>query len=666
MLKGSIHKRALEELVHGLGYEVTIIEADSLAKAFSLAANGEVDAVAANHFFGDLHYRQFHLEKTPVIFDGVDMYFVMKHGRHAGFLKRIDFHLQKMKAEPHSLYYQALEKWMEKPLLEVIPRYIFWVITAIVFALLLSILLVWLLRRQVEAKTRNLLEANRVIRESEEKFRTLFEDNPAVKLIINPENGRILDANKAAVAFYGWPEQQLMQMSIREINTLPEVEVKAAMEKAMEQRQMHFFFRHRIANQTIRDVEVFVCRVAIGGRDCLYAIIHDITEQKKMEELFRQAQKMEALGRLAAGVAHDFNNILGVIQGYSELAMDLVKPTDRIHRFLGEIQCATRRSLDIVRQLLSFSRKRVAHPHPENINRIVPGMLHMIRHLIGEDIELRWQPGPEDHLVLVDPSQIEQVLVNLCVNARDAIADIGTITISTGESTLDQEYCQQHPGSSPGDFVWLEVTDNGSGIPEEVLHHIFDPFFTTKEEGKGTGLGLSMIYSIVRQNHGFIQVKSSPGKGTSFTLYFPRHEGNAAEKEGPAEATSAVAANCETVLLLDDDAMMREIAQLLLEKLGYSVLSADTPEEAIRLASENVDSIRLLLTDVVLPRVTCREVVARIRQDSPDLPVLFMSGHSSDTIAQRNLIEPDACFVQKPFTVQQLGAAVRNALGESS
>ncbi len=400
----------------------------------------------------------------------------------------------------------------------------------------------------------------------------------------------------------------------------------------------------------------------------LQGAAQDITESKIKEEdrlklraQLQQAQKMESVGRLAGGVAHDFNNMLGVILGHTEMIMDQTDPSHLFFANLQEIQNAAMRSADLTRQLLAFARKQIISPKVLDLNKTVAGMLNMLQRLIGEDIDLTWLPGKKLWPVNIDPSQIDQILANLCVNARDAIAGVGKLTIETGTCTFDDSHCAVHPGFIPGEYVFLTVSDNGSGMEPETQAKIFEPFFTTKPMDKGTGLGLSTVYGIVKQNNGFINVYSEPGQGTTFKIYLPRHTDKADQTHQKIPKESVSHGN-ETILLVEDEPAILNLTTMMLQRLGYTVLAASTPGEAIRLAREHLGKIGLLMTDVVMPEMNGRELAKNLLSLNPSLKRLFMSGYTANVIAHHGVLDAGVHFIQKPFSKKDLADSVKKVL----
>jgi two-component system, cell cycle sensor histidine kinase and response regulator CckA len=401
---------------------------------------------------------------------------------------------------------------------------------------------------------------------------------------------------------------------------------------------------------------------SVGG------IAHEITDRRQAEKMrahlesqLRQSQKLEAVGKLAGGVAHDFNNMLSVILGHAELVMEAMVHTDPLYRNIKEIRAAARRSANLTQQLLVFARKQTITPKIIDLNEVIGGVLEMLRRLIGEDIELIWKPGVAVWKVKTDTSQIDQLLANLAVNARDAIAGTGTIAIETQNVTLTEEFCESHVGALPGDYVLLSISDDGCGMDHDTLAQIFEPFFTTKPQGEGTGLGLATVYGIVKQNQGIVNVQSELGRGSTFLIYLPRCDGHEEVSESPTSC-SDVTPSSGTVLLVEDEPALLKLAAWQLSRLGYHVLSAGSPRAAIELSRQYQGEIQLLITDVIMPDMNGRDLWEKLSVDRPRMKSLFMSGYTADVIATRGVLEEGVHFLQKPFTKDALATKTREAL----
>jgi PAS domain S-box-containing protein len=399
-------------------------------------------------------------------------------------------------------------------------------------------------------------------------------------------------------------------------------------------------------------------------------IYEDITERKRieaetaaLEEQLQQARKMESVGRLAGGVAHDFNNMLSVILGHAELALLQTDPAQPLRTDLEEIRKTATRSADLTRQLLAFARKQRIAPTVLDLNATVAVMLAMLQRLIGENIQILWQPAADLWPVRMDPSQLDQILTNLCVNARDAIAGNGHLTIDTSNREMDHADCARHVGMVPGDYVRLAVRDDGCGIDKDTLARLFEPFFTTKEFGQGAGLGLASVYGAVKQNGGFIDVESTPGQGTTFTIYLHRHVGSAEQSRTEA-AVAPLLHGSETILLVEDESAILTMATAMLERHGYTVLAAATPEAALRIARAYSGRVHLLLTDVVMPNMNGAELARHVLALDPDVKRLYMSGYTADVIAHHGVVGQGADFIQKPFGMRDLAARIREVLDQ--
>jgi PAS domain S-box-containing protein len=409
-------------------------------------------------------------------------------------------------------------------------------------------------------------------------------------------------------------------------------------------------------------------RDAAGNIIGVLGTYEDITEQKhneeerdKLQARLLQAQKLESVGRLAGGVAHDFNNMLQTILGYTEMALDEAPEGNALREYLIEMQKAGNRSADLTHQLLAFARKQTVVPKVLNLNDTIENMLKMLRRLIGEDIDLLWKPAEGLWNVRIDPSQVDQILANLCVNARDAIAGVGNVTIETANFSCDAEWCASHTDAVPGEYVALTVTDDGCGMDRETLSRIFEPFFTTKELGHGTGLGLPTVYGIVRQNSGFITVSSEPGNGATFRVHLPRHD--APTSQGGAEDLSiALPTGTEAILLVEDEPGLLQLGVTLLSRLGYLVLPASSPRHALELVRRHQGALDLMITDVVMPEMNGRQLWEQVLRERPGIRCLFMSGYTADAIAHHGILDEGFHFLQKPFTLASLATKTRQVL----
>ncbi len=512
--------------------------------------------------------------------------------------------------------------------------------------------------------------AEEVLRQSEETFRNIVQASPmGFHLYQLQDDDRLvfLGANPAADRLLGMDHAQFIGMTLEEaFPPLQHTEIPARTRRAAQYGESWQTEQINYAHGKIAGAyEVCVFQMSPGKTAVLFNEIsarkQAEEEKEKLQVQLTQAQKMESVGRLAGGVAHDFNNMLGVILGHTEMALARMDSTHPLFSGLQNIRKAAERSADLTRQLLAFARKQTVALKVLDLNETVEGMLNMLRRLIGEDIDLAWVPGRHLGTVEMDPSQIDQILVNLCVNARDAIGDTGKVTIETDTVVFDAAYCATHVSFVPGEYVLLAVSDNGCGMDVETLSHSFEPFFTTKEMGKGTGLGLATVYGIVQQNNGFINVYSEPGQGTTFNIYLPRHA-TQAERAAMTGAAEPVARGHETILLVEDEPLILDMTREMLETQGYTVLPAATPGEAIRLAREYAGGIHLLMTDVVMPEMNGRDLAKNLLSLFPHLRRLFMSGYTANVIAHHGVLDEGVPFIQKPFTMKDLAAKIKEVL----
>ena len=521
---------------------------------------------------------------------------------------------------------------------------------------------------------RRLAQKVEALRESENRYRRLAENSPAVvcQFRLSPEGEPSFPfLSEACLAVTGVSAREGMEDPSRILRNIhpqdaPEYHARVR-ESAASLKPSHQLLRY-LKDGGYVWIETHSTPERLPDGSTLWdGFFLDVTERKRAEEdrqrlqeQLNQSRKMESVGRLAGGVAHDFNNMLGVILGRADLALAQTEPHTPLAEDLREIRQAAERSADLTRQLLAFARKQTVVPRVVDLNAAVEGMLKMLRRIIGEGVELDWRPGADLGLLRMDPSQIDQILANLCVNARDATEGSGRVGIRTEAVTLAPGSPVLQEGGEPGDYVVLSVSDDGCGMTPEALSRLFEPYYTTKEAGRGTGLGLATIYGIVRQNGGQIQVQSEPQVGTTFRVYLPRYR-SAPEVPREPEAPSPVGGG-ETVLLVEDEPSILRMTELMLRRLGYRVRTAGTPEEARELADRWGGEIRLLLTDVVMPGQNGRDLALELQVRLPHLRVLFMSGYTSDVIAPHGVLDPGVPFIQKPFSLQDLGEAIRTAL----
>ncbi|PYO60987.1 MAG: hybrid sensor histidine kinase/response regulator [Gemmatimonadetes bacterium] len=505
--------------------------------------------------------------------------------------------------------------------------------------------------------------AQEQLRQSEARYRTLVDGVRDVIFALAPD-GTIASLNPAFETITGFPRDEWLGRPFEQLvhsDDLPlALELLSGVARGEPRPVNQFRIRTRKGDYRMGEFAA-TPQYREGQLASILGIGRDVTERLSLEQQLRQAQKMEAVGRLAGGVAHDFNNILTAITGYADLLLEDLGTTDRRRDDIAEIRKAAERAAGLTRQLLAFSRQQVMQVRVLDLNDVVADTQNMLGRLLGEDIALVTRLDPALGAVKADPGQLEQVIMNLAVNARDAMPGGGKLTIETANAELDDTYVREHFPARPGSYVMLAVSDTGTGMSDEVQSHLFEPFFTTKEKGKGTGLGLATVYGIVKQSGGYIWVYTEPGHGTTFKIYLPRVAGAPAQRASGPKA-SPVGAGTETVLLAEDEAAVRAVARHALERQGYTVLEASSGEAALDLAERHSGRIHLLLTDVIMPGMNGRALALRLSELRPDLRVVYMSGYTEEAITRHGVLEPGLTYVQKPFTPEGLARKVREVL----
>jgi PAS domain S-box-containing protein len=527
--------------------------------------------------------------------------------------------------------------------------------------------------------------AEQSLMQREALYRQMFTDNSAVMLLIDPESGDIDEANPAAEKFYGYSVSELQTMKLQQISLLQPDELACVMVDVLTRKKSFLEGSHVTAHGDIRNVEVHCVPIYLKGRTLLYSIIHDISPRKKAEaeilkyqnqledmvaerttelreteKKLQQSQKLEAIGQLAGGIAHDFNNILTVILGYAEQMMGAVPMEDPLYADICEIQDAGNRAATLTRQLLAFSRKQALQPIILDLDERVSDKKILLSRLIGENIELTLLLAGDLGLVKADPSQIDQVIMNLAINARDAMPEGGRLTFETKNTVISENNTHQDVTIPKGIYSLLSVTDTGAGMAPDVLSRIFEPFFTTKEKGKGTGLGLSTVYGIVKQSGGYIWVYSEPGQGTTFKIYLPHVNDVKTEVES---ATNKVRqGQGEKVILVEDEDDVRKLLCRMVTKLGYLCHAVKDPQDAVHFVRENIIVPDLLITDVVMPGMSGKVLSEKIKALKSDLRVLYMSGYTDNTIIHHGILDEGVFFIQKPFGIKDLSMKIREIL----
>ena len=511
------------------------------------------------------------------------------------------------------------------------------------------------------------VRAERALQRAEERFEIAFRSSPLAMCITTQLEGRFLDVNNAFLSMIGSNREQIVGRTSADVGLWVKREDRDALMRCLSESgsSVTMQFGLRASTGKILQVELSAGLIQLDDIPCVLTIARDITEAKDLERQLQQAQKVEAVGRFAGGVAHDFNNILGVIMGYSSMSREKLAREHPAVRDLAQIERAAARGASLTRQLLTFNHQQVAFPRPLDLNALISDISDMLARVIGEDITLSFRSRGRLDAIRCDAGQLEQILLNLAVNARDAMPHGGQLTIQTKMVEFDENDGPQHGPSEPGRYVMLSMSDTGCGMDESTKAHLFEPFFTTKEPGKGTGLGLSTVYGIIKQNRGFIWVYSEVGQGTTFKVYFPAVPHKAEPMRTRRERRKVPLGN-ETILLVEDEETLKSLTKEMLQSGGYRVLEADDPETALGILVEKKEDIDLLLTDVVMPGMSGAELSRRGREVVPGLKVIFMSGYAGDVLDRQIAPIPDLVLIEKPFSRLSLLSRVHSLIHQTT
>jgi len=666
VLGGSIQEKYLREKIKiAFNIDFTLLPYPDYPSSVKAVKSGAADVMVASRFFKFSPLRDKDIKPAHVIFRPENLYFAFPKNGNIDLVMIIDRQIASMRNNPGSVYYKSLQRWLQIQPRVLIPGYIKYSLAIITGLLIMIGLFAFFLRQQVASKTIALQKTHRLLKETQSiaGLGGWEYDVHTRRIKWTDEMYRIYgvdrnyDPNDVSrnISFYAPQHAPVIEKALRcalEAGEPYDLELEL-IRAGGERIWVRTMSRPVMENGKVVRVTGNIMNITESKRA--------EAEKQKLRDQLVMAQKMELVGRLAGGVAHDFNNMLNVILGYADMAMDKVNPAQPLHADLKEIYNAATRSAGITRQLLAFARKQTIAPKVLDLNEALEGMLKMLRRLIGENIDLVWLPGAGLRMVKMDPAQIDQILVNLCVNARDAISGVGKVTIETNSVTFDDISSKDHLGLFPGAYVMLAVSDDGCGMDRESCAKIFEPFFTTKELGKGTGLGLATVYGIVKQNNGFIYVESEPGNGTTFKIYLPCHE-DGGKSSRIEEVTQAPQGDGKTILLVEDEVMILNLGRRMLEALGYQVLVANSPTEAFRLAEMHTGMIDLLVTDIVMPEMNGHDLAARIETIRPGLKTLYMSGYTANVIAYQGVLRHGIQFLQKPFSKKELAAKVSAAI----
>ena len=680
VVHNDIHYNNLRNLAEQFKLKCRFIEAYEYDAILELIAQKRVDAGVVDRLYGLEHEKYFEVSRSSIILSPADIHFAVPKKRHGGLIRAIDKHLTPLKADKGSIYHQSLDKWTPQNVQWVLPK---WFVPLLAMAgglLLLFLGTGLILRAQVKAKTAELSLINEELRAEiaerkrvEEALRlTQFSvENAGDAVFWMGSDARFIFVNDAACSSLGYSREELLSMTVHDIDpNFPAVAWQEHWRQIKERGSFMIESRHKSKDSKIFPVEITVNYLEFEGKEYNCAFARDITERKeaekereKMQAQFRQAQKMEAVGTLAGGIAHDFNNLLQAVQGYAQLLQMRKGEEDSGQRELSQIIRAAERGADLTQQLLTFSRKVESELRPIDLNHEVESVRLLLERTIPKMIQMEFHLAENLKIVEADPGQVEQILMNLAVNAKDAMPEGGRFIVETANVTLDENYCMIHPEARPDEYTQLTVSDTGHGMNKKTLEHIFEPFYTTKETGKGTGLGLATVYGIVKSHKGHITCHSELGEGTTFKIYFPAIESE--EKiVRTQEPLAAARGGEETILLVDDEEPIRILGSQILEEFGYTVLTAADGESALQLYQEEHQRIALVILDLIMPGMGGKRCLGELLKVNPEARVAIASGYSPDGPTREILKNGAKGFVSKPYDMRQMLNVVREVLDQ--
>jgi len=674
VLKGDIYNQDLRRLVREFEVTCRFREVDRYEQVFALVQRGEADVGAAERLFGDRMQARYSLRETPIVFSNHQLRFGFPKGTRRELIAAVDRVLGRMKAQEGSPYYQALDRWLVVRPHPRLPEWLYWVLVTLVGLGLLSFLVSAVLRRQVRRKTAELAAKNQELAEglerlaraeadlraSRERYRTLVDNLPYGLFIADCTTARLLFVNPRFCQLFGYDPQEILELTLWDLALPSEHEhLRALLRRYAAGEEASTTFRctgRRKDGSTVR-CEVNVSSVPYQGQKGLQGVTREVTAEEMLERQLVQAQKMEAVGTLASGVAHEFNNILMAIRGYAQLLATALGEDPRLRGYLDKIEHSARRAADLTSTMLSFSRLESGEKRPVDLTTVVKGVVGLLKRTLPPHIELVLEPPPKLPPVLGNPNHLEQVLLNLAVNARDAMPEGGRITVRLRWQKVDAPFRARNPWARAGSYCVIEVSDTGSGMPPEVLSRIFEPFFTTKEPGRGTGLGLAVAYRIVENHQGVILAESSPGQGSTFYMYLPAME--------QAELPLAVApgerplpqGQGRWILVVDDEPPVREISREALESVGYLVSEAAHGQEALDLYRRALRVGRpfdLVILDLGMPVMDGRECLHRILEIDPQARVVVTTGYTQGDLELGELAQATKGILEKPFDLTTL------------